>query len=185
MNDFVTQRFDLARRVQFKFQLEKCYICADVYHREREFLVFAAEELYRTAYAPPVSSEERIGFEDFLRLLQPGPEEGTLDSYESCFQQPVAEETDTGLSPLSYLSCFSVASLSLVTRERVLDSLPKISVKKRATVLLYLMGVRTYMSLAQVTGSQEDMIKELLYRGRRELQQLVCSDARPHPHPKV
>jgi hypothetical protein len=172
MNDYVTQRIDLARRVQFKFQLAQCYICADVYHREREFLAFAAEALYPTAYGPPVNSDERITLVDFRAFFQGGDQAEAPDSYLECFGQPGDPAEGP---PRSYLSNFSVAALSLVTRERVLEALAQLPPGRRTVALLYLMGVRTYDLLAQHLQLRPDQAKEQLYISRQHLQDRVCS----------
>ena len=175
MHDFVTQRFDVGQRVQFKFTLGECYLCSDVYHREREFLVFAAEQLYPTAHPPPVASEERLGLEDFLVFFQPGGGQTALDSYQMCFRQAAANKAPERSPSVSYLSSFPASALSLVTKDRVLRSLRELPPRERAIVLLYLMGARSYRSLAQFTACPEAEARELLFTGRRALQDLVCS----------
>lgn len=174
MNDVITQRLPLTRRVQFKFRLAECYLCADVYHRERMFLEFAAEALYPTAYGPPVCSDERLTLTDFLALFGNEGESGAPASYQGCFRcagGPAAEP------PRAYLSNFSVAELSLVNRQRVQQALARLSSPLRTITLLYLMGVRSYDRLSETVEVDPETVKQILFLGRRQLQDAVMGAA--------
>jgi len=170
MNAFITQRFDLAKRVEFKISLGNCPVCSDVYHREREFLVLASAELYPTKYEPPVNSEERLCLSDFLQFFQDETAENSPSSYAECFDHRI----DLSSEDRGYVSDFPKDALGLVTRQRIVSALRELPKAERAVTLLYLMGVRSFAGLAEKLRCQEPVVGPLLFRGRRRLQAGVC-----------